>query len=510
MKSTGRLTNIDLRVLTAGMVVVVVSFHLALALKGQGLFRDQHLGAALHYAATSIDVEHSIIPGMNATDTPTLLELPVWQAAAGLCFKIFGTWWGWGNVVSLILFLPCLYPLFKIGQRYYGERAAWWTLVAFLCQALVFRYAGEAGTDGFSLAVTTWFWFACVQLLDQPAKWFLPALVLGVLSATAKLPFFMAAGLGALFLLMQSRGLDWRRLAVLGAVGGISAIVFFAWNHYTTRLLAAAVYPYVDLRVGGQATEGVTQTYWYFGDLHYRLDPLNWIRAGWRFANEVFGCYALIFVFLGALASRQAHAAAKFLLAGGVLVTLVFTHLVLHHYHYYLMFSPAVALLVAWALTVSESFLVEHGIRPRLVFSGVAGLLLVGLFQGATAFRLLSIDHYPQKIANIIRSQTSPQDKLLAINGGWGGEQFMRTGRAGLSIMDPKVFDDPVELAELKHLGYNRLVIISESPFQNAIQIINPGQTDLRRGMARDALTPTISNWPTVFANDDIIIKKVP
>jgi hypothetical protein len=143
------------------------------------------------------------------------------------------------------------------------------------------------------------------------------------------------------------------------------------------------------------------------------------------------------------------------------------------------------------------------------VFSGAAGLLLAGLLQGAMASKLLSIDPYPERIASIIRTHTTPQDKLVVINGGWG-EELMRAGRAGLSATGANVFEDPVELEQLKRLGYNRLVILSQSPFQNAVQIINPGQTGMPRGMARDSVTPRTANWPTVFANDDIIIKEIP
>jgi hypothetical protein len=501
--------NRDLAWLTAGLAALVVLFHIGLALKGQGRFRDQHLGAALHYAATRIDLQHTIIPGMNVGDSPTIQELPVWQAAAGLVFKALGTWWGWGNVVSLLLFLPCLYPLFQIGRRYYGERAAWWAVAAFLCQGLVFCYAGEAGTDGFSLAVTIWFWFACVRLLEQPMKWLVPALVLGVLSATAKLPFFLAAGLAAFFLLLKTEGLNWRKLSVLAAVGAVTGVIFLGWTHYTDRLQANAVLPYVDLRLGGNSVEGTTMTFWYFGDLHYRLNPVNWIKAGYRIANDLFGCYALILLFGGALVSRRIHPAAKYLLAGGALSTLVFTHLVLHHHHYYLMFAPAVALLLGAALAASETFLVERSLRPAAVTATGAALLLAGLAQGLISFRALSLDPFPVNIASLIRSHTSPQDKLLVINGGWGGEQFMRTGRQGLSIWDAKIFEDPAKYAQLKQLGYNRLVIVSESPYLNAIQIINPGQTGLPRKMAKDYLTPRVDSWPTVLANDDLIIKEV-
>ena len=506
----GRQNNRDLALLLAGLVGLLAVFHIGLALKGYPLFRDQHLGTALHYAATRIDLQHTIIPGFNANDTPTIQELPLWQAACGLVFKAFGTWWGWANLVSLGIFLPCLYPLFRIARQFYGERAAWWSVCVFLGQGLVFHVAGEASTDGFSLAVTIWFWFACVRLLEAPVIWFLPAVALGMLSATAKLPFFMTAGLGAFFLLLQSHGFNPRKLMLLAGVGGLAGIFFLAWTHYTDHLQAGAEFPFVDLRLGGKPTDGMTMSFWYFGDLHYRLNPANWLKAGWRFSSALFGSFTLIALFCFGLTSRRLHPAAKYFLAGAALTTLVFTHLVLHHYHYYLMFTPAVAILMGAAVTDAESFLTQHGIRPRLVTGVAAMLLLAGLLQGLFALKAFSIDRYPGQIADAILSHTSPQDKLMLINGGWGGEQLIRTGRTGLSIWNMDIFGDAANYARLKQLGYNRLVIISESPFQNAIQIVNPGQTGIPRQMAHDALSATVEKWPTIYATDDIIIKDIP
>lgn len=143
--------NHELAAVLLLLLGLVVFFHVATALRGHGRYRDQHIGTALHYAATHFDLKDTIIVGFNATDTPTIQELPVWQMAAGLAFKCFGTWWGWANIVSLILFLNCLYPLFRIVRQFYGDRAAWWSLIFFMSQAVIFAYAGEAGTDGFCL-----------------------------------------------------------------------------------------------------------------------------------------------------------------------------------------------------------------------------------------------------------------------------------------------------------------------------------------------------------------------
>ena len=498
----------DLAALVVFLLGLVVVYHLALALHGQGRYRDQHLGTALHYAATQIDLKHTIIVGFNATDTPTIQELPAWQAAAGAVFKLAGThWWGWANVVSLVLFLPCLYPLFRLAQPFYGDRAAWWTLIFFLSQALVFLYAGEAGTDGFSLAATLWFWFACVRLLENPVKWFLPAVALGTLVAVSKLPFFMATGLAAFFLLLKTRGFRLRELAALAGIGAVAGILFLFWTHYTDALQAGAEFKFLDLRVTKDNPE---MLFWYFGDWHYRLNPANWVKAGWRFATAVFGSFPLIALFVYAVVGRRVHPMAKFFLAGAFLTTLVFSHLVLFHWHYYLMFTPAVAVLCAAALEKIEAFLAERGLRPALITGTAAGVILAALFQGLMGMKAFSLDKYPTRIADAIRAHTTPADKLAVINGGWGGDELIRTGRRGLEMWNPQPFEDAGHYARLKELGFNKLVILSESPYQNAIRIINPGQTGIPRVMAKSYVTPLVGKWPTDYETEDIIIKEIP
>ncbi len=498
----------DLALLLILLAGLLVAYHLALALRGQGLYRDQHLGAALHYAATQIDLKHTIIVGFTATDTPTIQELPVWQAAVGAVFKLAGThWWGWANVVSLLLFLPCLYPLFHIVQPFYGDRAAWWTLIFFLSQALIFIYAGEAGTDGFSLAATLWFLFACVRLLEHPLKWFLPAAALGALVAVSKLPFFMAAGLGAFFLVLKVRGFKLRALAPLAGVGVVAGILFLLWTHMTDALQAGAEFKFVNLAV---SKDNPDMLFWYFGDWHYRLNPAIWVKAVWRFANITFGSFTLITLFVFALASRRTHPAAKLFFLGGFLTTLIFSHLILHHYHYIMIFSPAVAMLSAAAAVEVESFLTARGIRSAQIVLVATAIILAALFQGLMMMKAFSFDHFPQTMAAVIRDHSTPADKLAIINGGWGGDELMRGDRRGLSLFNTKVFEDPASYARLKQLGFTKLVILSESPYQNAIQIVNPGQTDIPRLMAKTYLTPQVTAWPTECETDDIIIKDIP
>ena len=140
----------------------------------------------------------------------------------------------------------------------------------------------------------------------------------------------------------------------------------------------------------------------------------------------------------------------------------------------------------------------------------MSGLIGLSLLQGIDGNEGLTYDPYPAQMADIIRQDTTPTDKLVISGGGWGGELLFRSGRQGFTVWDAHIFDRPENLARLKSLGYNKLVLVSESPFHHAIQIVNPGQTDIPRELAKSGLTTQVESWPTVYESGDIIIKKIP
>ena len=146
-----------------------------------------------------------------------------------------------------------------------------------------------------------------------------------------------------------------------------------------------------------------------------------------------------------------------------------------------------------------------------MLITGTAGfVILAALFQGLMGMKAFSLDKYPRQMAEAIRAHTTPADKLAVINGGWGGDKLMRADRRGLSLWNAKVFEVATNYARLKELGYTKLVIISESPFQNAIEVINPGQTGIPRVLAISSVTPLVETWPTTYATEDLVIKGIP
>jgi len=509
-------------VLVAVLFGLLVAFHLGNALAGKPLFRAIHLGTALEYARGPIDLLNPLIVGFSANAAPVAQEPPLWQALVGLVFKATGsTWYGWGNVVSLLVFTVGLWPAFQLARHYVGERAAWWSLAFLLAQPLIVFTAGLGSTDGLCLVLTTWFlFFANRMMVTGRAIWWLPTAVLASLCAVSKLPFFMTAGITGVFMLLIHRSGSWRQWLLLAGAGAVAAAVFAVWTHHTDQLMARAEYPYVELRLA----QSPFIRNWYFGDWHFRLSPGSWIKGGWRFLHATLGSLPFVVLLLAALFLRG-NRFPKLWLAAVVPTTLVFTHLVLAHWHYYLMSCLPVAILCG--TTIAEWDVLWAGQMPRAGWRlALAGLALVlSAVDGLVAMKIsIFYDAYPAEMAAIIRQHTRSDDRLVIykVDASWGGEELFRAGRRGFYVFGlenvqqagttrglRELLDTKTDRHRLRELGYNKLVLISESPAWFAATAVNPG-SQLRRELYPATLSSTVDNWPVVYRSEDLLIKDIP
>lgn len=494
--------------LAAAFFAAVCTFHLLSAAAGFPFFRAQHLGPALRYAAEGIDFFRPIIPGFNATETPTVLEPAIWQAAAGWTLGVFGGWWGWANVVSLLFFAACLWPLYALAKTHLGKPAAAWAVVAFLAQPVMVYLAGLAGTDGFCVSLSIWYAWAGDRMFRRKTPGSVAVTTLfGLLMATMKLPYFMAVSLMLFLLLLATRRSDagaWGRLV---AVGAVSAAVFLAWTRYTDHCAEIAVFPHVENRVskpGGPAS-------FYFGDLAYRLSPMTYIKGGWMAMNSLCGSFALaalVLYSLFAIPNRMARA----WLGGAVLTTLVFTKLVLTHRHYYGLYAPSVALLMGALLAHIEAPLIGKEAWARWVGRGAAAAgLFLSAAQGLIGMEVaIHYDRHPIEVGRALAEHTSAEDKLLLYPGDWGGEPLIRSGRNGLALKSKAYIEDPESLAELRELGFNRLVLLGDSTLLWAFQVTNPGGAGTPRAHWRDLLDERLAAWPVLYTDERLAILGVP
>ncbi len=488
---------------------LTVALAMGAALAGTPFYRDQHLGTALLYAKDHIDLWRPVITGFNATGTPTIQELPLWQALTSIALRLSRGWWGVGSLVSILCTASALWPLYHTVRVATDVRRAWWTLVFFSAQPLLIVWSGTAGADGLAVASSLWFFWAAERLIATGGgKYLAAAVALGTLAALQKAPFFLAYGTAAAWWLWSGPQRT-SRVAWIGLVcAGVVAVgVFFLWMRHVDAELARAEFPLVELRM----SHNPDQIYWWFGDLAYRLNPMVWAKAGWRILNGLFGSFALVgLALVGLFGSRPRLAIAW--LVGALVAVLVFTHVILHHQHYFLTLCAPCALLCAeGAVQLEQRFPAASSLGIWWRGALTAGVLFLAAVQGVMGLDIaLAFDRYPVGIAREIAAHTAPTDRLLIQGGGWGGQVLMLADRRGLSIWNTHLVEKPENLNRLRELGYNKLVLISSSPLLQACQKSDFGNQDSQRELWKEHLTPIAIGWPTECETEDLLIKTIP
>jgi len=484
--------------ITCSLCVCLWIYALGWAFAGYPVYRDQHLGAALHYATSGIDLLRPVIPGFNATGTGTPQELPLWQACAAWALRIGNGWWGAATIISLLLFTLSL-PFFWLPLRAeFSSPIAWLGLAFLLTQPVVFHLAGGAQTEGLALALLFFFIWSSENLRKQ-IGWgtFMLCAMSAVLLSLTKLPFLIAGGLAAIFRLVFCRETSRSNWLLLSLAGFVSILFFYLWNQWCEQEIQRALFRYKLVTLKEMPE-------WFFGSWAFRLDPINYLKAGWRALGCLWGSFVLVgLTFYGLYKNPRSLGACLFY--GCILTTLIFTHLVFVHHHYYLMFAPAVAYLNTSAIFAAFP-------NPKKwVLAIIVPLLLLSLAQGLISINAVACgDPYNKRVGALISSNSSPQEKLMVLSHSWGGEAFLHSGRAGLSVEDSSLAENPETLARLRRLGYTKFVWISESPLLYALRVTNPGEAERKRGGFPVHPPISTSNWHPVYESDEVVIKALP
>jgi hypothetical protein len=135
----------------------------------------------------------------------------------------------------------------------------------------------------------------------------------------------------------------------------------------------------------------------------------------------------------------------------------------------------------------------------------------------------LLYDPFKKNLASIIHEKTKPTDKLVVFDpDDWGGEVLFRSDRNGLGVYSLEnlpgvstakglfgLLNNEPDLNRLKSLGYNKLVLLSESPVRYAVEVVNPNSQKVRRHYP-DTISPAVDAWPVVYRSEDILIKEIP
>jgi hypothetical protein len=500
----------DLCLIAAILAAALVGFELWMATTPHDNSRSQHLGGAVAYAKGHIDLMRPMLLGFNANGTPTPLEFPLWQAATAVLMKMFGLWFGWGNIVSLVFFFSSLWALFDLCRRLCSPRVAWWAVVFSLAQPLSFTTGGQAGGDSTAWAAAMWFIYYCERMMSEgKIIWWLFALLTGGLCAVTKGPFFMCVGLVTFFWLCLHHRRSLRAWLFLSSCGVVGTGLLFAWNYHCHLVYTEAVFQTINMD-SFDSKSGIN--HWYFGTLAYRLNLHNWVRGGWHLMNSIFG--GLSFVFLLQVGFRTARAVECWLwLLAAAITTMVFPTLMWEHVHYFFVYAPVAAWLCALGAAEFEPEIWKRLRVGTVMRTGILMTTLIASLTGTfTALHVFNFDSFQNDIAHAIKEHTSPSDKLIVWGTNWG-DPFLRADRegftGGLSLDDSGWFNDPQKLARVKQMGYNKIVLINASPFIVALTSVN-GQHGEKLVDLHQHLPSVAKNWPVEFDSLEVLIVKIP
>jgi hypothetical protein len=495
------------------VVLASLSFPLWLAIKGVPLYRDLHFGGAVYMSQDSITLFSPVIPGFDLAQKPVPQEPAIWQALTAGLFKLLGPFPGWANLVSSLAFCSVYFPIFWIATTYYNKRVAWLSVLCLSTQALVFVWSGMASTDSFSVALSIWWFYFLIRYARKGGPQYLTLCVIcAPLAATAKPPFFLAVAVAGILQMFPWRDKQLRLATGLLVSGSIALIGFIFWQYYCNIRLGELVYPKKELRLSFNPE----MWGWYFGGWSERLSPDLWLKSIYRTSNMLLGGYLMVSALIGGIVIDRGGFATKWLMGFG-LSFLIFTNLVLFHQHYYLMLSPPVAILTAITLNfivdrISKSHSErENSAKIRVIITIVAVFTLVlNLAQGLVSSRVwMALDTYPETVAEVIRNQVSPSERILIAHGGWGGDILIRSNRSGYSLGDFSLLESEEFMQIARDLGYKKLVMLSESPMVAAFRQSNPGQSGANR-LTWSSYAPCFTdNWLLVFQNEDISIREI-
>jgi hypothetical protein len=490
-------------ILLLGSIVAIFIFHLIAYEKGIYFQRALHLGAAVHYTESGIDLLRPHILGFNANNVATPQEFPLWQAGASLLISLTHSLIG-ANLFSLLCFLTCLPAIYLLAKKVIPEVEPLLAVLVFSCTPLVFLYAGMAAVDIWAVANMLWFAYCGILLYEggSACNW-VAGLVFASLSALSKFPFYFSTGLAlGLFCLIRVNrsGAGTVRVITLGLVSGV---LFLLWNKWIGHMYSLAEYPHVQLSM----SENPGMVGWYFGTWETRLDPGMWVRGAWRFCFAVCGGLSLCLIPLCGF-FRIKWGFAHFWLAGSIITLLIFSNLVLRHWHYYLMFIPAMSMFSAWTLHQLLKFLMRQSKWP--IVGLVFFVLLAGnLIMGLNAMNLgIYADPYLQKMAVKIQENTNCSDKLILLGNSWGGSEFIYSDRRGHNASGD-FFDDPDYLPYMIEAGYNKFAVIGESPYYLDLLNRSPFRKRKNRASSKDRMPLILEKYPTLYEDQNLIIKEL-
>jgi len=418
-----------------------------------------------------VDLLHPIMPIFGP---PFVLpsELPLFQALGALVMTLGVPTDPAMRVAGLLTFVACAVALWLLARDIADRTTAYVAVALFVATPLALIWSRTSMIEYLALAAALGYCWAGLRWRDgRGVRWWVVALVLGLIAALVKPPTFV--GLAIPLALARDRGeragvVAWLRTRLdprVVALGLVPLAASYAWLAYGDAIKATE--PAASFL---QSTGALWRAY-YYGTVADRLSAPLITRVSDELTDLAIGRYAIAFVVLGLVATLRGRRASIW--AGVALSILlpieIFWGAYTKHDYYFIAVTAGTALLgaagIVWAWRRSGTR-TAHAVVAAVVIAAVAGSLAYDAGFWTRMYEPSVDDLGIRAAARQIAAATRPDDLVLLVGYGYDPERLYYAQREGLMVTVEN-FDDA--LRGIPHERYRTLVVAD--PWRDAVWI---------------------------------------
>ena len=341
---------------------------------------------SLDFYRRGLDVLHPAVCWLGAHRT-IIMEFPLAQAIAALCYRAFGPDPLWDRLVSFAFYLLATFYLWKSARLVAGVRVAWLTTLAYLAVPLSQFYSRVPHVEFPTIAGShAMLYYGLRALRNRSWRDAVFAGAFGAMAAVIKAPYLVPVMMPLALVFLAAPGV--MSLLLVGVACAIPAAAFLIWRRHVDGVNAAMPDWYF---LPGYYKE-VNPLWRYMGTLPERLRIDEWTVIVRRLWHQVVSPPGVMLALL-ALGNRDArgepatiHGGARLPVsglaiagawsAGALLHVLIFFPLNVEHNYYQIPLLGPVALLIGLGGDVLWRYLPRPG---RVPTGAIATLVLIGL-----------------------------------------------------------------------------------------------------------------------------------
>lgn len=382
-------------------------------------------------------------------------EFPLFQSLIAGCTLVFGDAHWYGRLINLVTCSVAAIAFFRLCQRWWNERTAWYATVVFLT-SLWFAFSRKTMPDTFSVSLVILGIYAFQRFIDNGK---LIALLLATLLITlgglCKIPAVFLFGL--IVPLWMARNVRFRtKLLITGATAIASCVIlwwYFSWVPYLVETHGFALYFPKGILEGWNEIRpllGDFASQFYFGALrsYVVLLPflLGLIWLGYRSARiALVGVVVLTGIFL--------LFAVK---TGAVFPT---------HNYYVLPFVPVMAVIAALGL---------QRLEPKWAIVLLVLIAIEGIGNQVSDFRIKDEVQYRLTLETQV-NKFVPKGEKIVIHTGPNPEWMYWYHRKGWSL-EPAEIQDTARM-RLVHSQGGKFIVVDKRLWQIHLPYEKVGET---------------------------------